>query len=593
MGKKKRIGKYIIIVIVIIICIGSIIFVFEFNNKKVKSDSLRSTLEEINLVSNSVFDDIEDSEKKYLDLMSKAEDPLEKGMYASALVQISAIKSNYDDIKKYYEIAIENYKKVDGGEFYIIAEKKHMAWVMLRMGKHSDGFIIANELLELINSSKNNLLTEEEIKNTEALVYSIFLNIYSEYKLKENAKEYYNKLNAIDMSEELKNTLGDKIAYSNMLYAELIEDYSLMKQYAEECYEISLKNDRLRGTSTSEGLILNIAIANINLGNLNTALNELKVSEQYANDNKDRHALASTYFSYAKYYEKVKDNELATKYYKKAIELYSELDDKSRLIKTVNNFIKFCEGNNVKINLNEYYKLYYNASNDIGKMWDFNNFLENSLKVNDKLNASIVENLRRESESVKKSNMIFFIMIIVLISLLARMMQILKKKNISENKLREIANKDYLTGVKTRSYGYKLLSDLINKKVEFSLGILDIDDFKYINDKYGHIFGDEVLKVLARTLEDRLEIKDIIIRFGGEEFIIAFVGIDEEKSKIVLDSIREELNSKYFKSKVRISFSAGIASWNGESIDEIVNKVDELLYEAKRNGKNRILIKDN
>ncbi|MGL4570380.1 MAG: tetratricopeptide repeat-containing diguanylate cyclase [Clostridium sp.] len=592
MGKKKRIGKYIIVLMCILICISSSIAIFEFYNEKIKSDNLRNTLKEINTTSNSVFDDIEGSEKKYSKLILEEEDSLKKGMYASALVQINAIKSNYDDFKKYYEIAIANYNKVDGGEFYIIEEKKYVAWAMVRMGKYSDSFVVANELLEIINSSKKNVLTEEEIKNTEALVYLIFLNIYSEYKLNENAKQYYNKLNEIEKSEEIKNALGDKIAYSNMLYAELIEDYGLMKEYAKECYEISLKNDELNGTSTAEGLILNIVIANINLGNLDSAFDELKKSEKYAEDNNDRHTLASTYFSYAKYYEKVKDNALATKYYKKAIELYNELDDKNRLLKVLNSFIEFCEENNINLNLEKYYKMYYNASNEIGKLLGFNDFLENSLKVNDKLNESVIKNVKRESEIVRTSNMIFFFMIIILIVLLVRMNQLLKKKNISENKLREIANKDYLTGVKSRSYGNKLLSELINKKVEFSLGILDIDDFKHINDKYGHIFGDEVLKVLSKTLEERLEIKDIIIRFGGEEFIIAFVGINEKEAKSILDNIREELNSKEFKSKVKISFSAGIATWNGESIDEIVSKVDELLYEAKRNGKNRILIKD-
>ncbi|MBU3106358.1 GGDEF domain-containing protein [Clostridium gasigenes] len=170
-----------------------------------------------------------------------------------------------------------------------------------------------------------------------------------------------------------------------------------------------------------------------------------------------------------------------------------------------------------------------------------------------------------------------------------RMDFLIKKKDESEKILEKIANTDYLTGINTRAYGEKLILDEINKNNKFSMAIIDIDNFKNINDSYGHIFADVILKKIAKKLKESIDSKDIIARFGGEEFIIAFVGKDKDEAKETLDKIRIEVNNIIFKHNVKASFSAGIEEWDKTSIDLVIKKADELLYKAKREGKNKVV----
>ena len=164
----------------------------------------------------------------------------------------------------------------------------------------------------------------------------------------------------------------------------------------------------------------------------------------------------------------------------------------------------------------------------------------------------------------------------------------IKKKNVTEKKLEEIANKDYLTGVNTRAYGYKLISNLIKNKVNFSLSLLDIDNFKRLNDTFGHMFGDEVLKAIADKIKEKIDNDDIVIRFGGEEFIVIFVNCTSIEAKERLDKIREDINEIIFDNGVRVSISAGIKEWDNTKIEDVIEQADKLLYKAKNEGKNRV-----
>jgi len=167
----------------------------------------------------------------------------------------------------------------------------------------------------------------------------------------------------------------------------------------------------------------------------------------------------------------------------------------------------------------------------------------------------------------------------------------------------KMATKDPLTGVLNRS----LLNDLFNKQYEitvatqnsFVLAMCDLDHFKSINDSYGHLFGDMVLKHFTKLLKEHLRVSDMIIRFGGEEFVLILPAMTFDEGWKVLDSLRHTLQKSiiiYEDEKISVTVSIGIIEINPKSVGSecdnrvecYLKKADILLYEAKQNGRNRL-----
>lgn len=139
----------------------------------------------------------------------------------------------------------------------------------------------------------------------------------------------------------------------------------------------------------------------------------------------------------------------------------------------------------------------------------------------------------------------------------------------------------------TNIYNRKILSNDINYDV---LVMCDIDDFKIINDTYGHQVGDELLKDIAQKLSKVLRNEDILLRYGGDEFTILFKNCTVQDIKRKLDIIKES----YFNSKeldIKITMSFGITEYiEGKSIEEAISEADTALYLSKQRGKNKVTI---
>lgn len=147
---------------------------------------------------------------------------------------------------------------------------------------------------------------------------------------------------------------------------------------------------------------------------------------------------------------------------------------------------------------------------------------------------------------------------------------------------------DSLTGLKTRTDLKKYLS-LLDKRSIFVL--CDLDDFKNINDTYGHQVGDEILKLFGEILRTYVNDKMYVARYGGEEFLMIFNDTNIEEVKFIIDKINQELIIK--SNTLHVSFSAGIAFYdNDRKIDETIRKADLALYYVKNNGKNNSYVYD-
>lgn len=166
-------------------------------------------------------------------------------------------------------------------------------------------------------------------------------------------------------------------------------------------------------------------------------------------------------------------------------------------------------------------------------------------------------------------------------------------------KLTEQSTIDSLTGVKNRSaFDKRLLAESrISRRQEtpIALLMLDIDRFKSINDQFGHLAGDQALKVIATTLQQHLKRPtDLVSRFGGEEFAIILPNTTAEGAIQVAESIRDAVTSiglawegKPIPLTVSIGVSADVIS-NDQHSTELLEQADKALYQAKNSGRNQV-----
>ncbi|MEA3352604.1 MAG: GGDEF domain-containing protein [Campylobacterota bacterium] len=166
--------------------------------------------------------------------------------------------------------------------------------------------------------------------------------------------------------------------------------------------------------------------------------------------------------------------------------------------------------------------------------------------------------------------------------------------------LKESAFKDGLTGLYNRKFLDEHLTKLVPQSLREGINIgvlmLDMDHFKAVNDEYGHDVGDIVLKELARILDESVRDSDIVVRYGGEEFVVLLVGIKDEESAIeVANKIRTNVSKNeiniYAGNKLRKTVSCGISMFPQDSsnFDIVMKNADIALYEAKESGRDKVI----
>lgn len=175
-----------------------------------------------------------------------------------------------------------------------------------------------------------------------------------------------------------------------------------------------------------------------------------------------------------------------------------------------------------------------------------------------------------------------------------------EKKSLEE-KLNKLAVTDPLTGISNRRSFFDLAKKEIARAKRYysklSLLMLDIDDFKAINDTYGHLAGDLVLKELVKSMKNILRENDMPCRFGGEEFAVLLIESGKVESFNVSERIRKDIaksNVKWQNHNIKFTVSIGLTliKGNDENLDDIIHRADKALYKAKGNGKNRVEIEE-
>jgi diguanylate cyclase (GGDEF)-like protein/PAS domain S-box-containing protein len=216
--------------------------------------------------------------------------------------------------------------------------------------------------------------------------------------------------------------------------------------------------------------------------------------------------------------------------------------------------------------------------------------------VSEDLNSheDLYEYIRHEQHKHISINQDTFMIEGALIDAVHHLFTLSKVTDIYQEKkiLEEEVELDTLTGVMRKKYFDRKLERLFMENCAFALVVIDIDNFKDVNDRFGHPVGDSVLQEFVKLIKENIRSEDLIARWGGEEFLLVIRIDDVQKALDRIESIRQKINAHAFDTIGHLSASIGVA-WRevDDDTDTLLQRADKALYKAKHNGKNRVVFK--
>ena len=184
----------------------------------------------------------------------------------------------------------------------------------------------------------------------------------------------------------------------------------------------------------------------------------------------------------------------------------------------------------------------------------------------------------------------------VFLKAIANQIAIAIENSILYRQLQDSVKNDPLLGIYNRKYFLELVNSKLNKNPEESYAIvmIDLDNFKKVNDTYGHQYGDEVLISTSRVIKNMLKPDDVFARYGGEELII-YIGKADDVKEVYnrIEAIRGCIERNLIvRDNISASFGIGYYPKNASNLDDVIKVADRLLYRSKSLGKNMVLISD-
>lgn len=155
--------------------------------------------------------------------------------------------------------------------------------------------------------------------------------------------------------------------------------------------------------------------------------------------------------------------------------------------------------------------------------------------------------------------------------------------------LLDYSERDALTGLFNRkTFDEQFARDGSEHETSQWLAVIDIDHFKRVNDRFGHVYGDEVLILVANLLRNSFRTNDRIFRFGGEEFVVLLRSVTLESAHAIFERFRHNVEAHAFPQVGRVTVSIGFTQTGSGAPVEILGRADQALYHAKENGRNRV-----
>lgn len=589
---------------------------FKLNNKAlIYSLSKNNKNVEVNFILgyySNVNGDIENA-KKYFDLTIKQINDTNNKFIKYYLYNQLAdkfIDSDYDKAKQYTKIALENIDLKEDRKGYILVWNSLFKYLNKTDGVY---FILDNIENYMTKGNKDNLfgmtqniapmyyIVGDREKTIKSFLYIIHTanekqDMYLKSKSLIDLSSMFSDMGAYDVSEllvykALRSTkkIEDKRKYNMELYAYTAlceinlnkKDTENLKKYIKKIYELEGKipkeeyNDYLINAKVFESMTYSKVSEYKNSKQcIDEAINILKNEKEILLVDSDILSIAG----YANYKYLIGEYHESIKYYEVA---YKKMEDrKSRcyevLILTKLKDLYYIVGNTEKFNnAKESLKnIYAKYQNEIAT-----SYLKNSISEFEEL-IKVEEDFKHKIGTL---GVVIFVLIVFIITVVSY--------NIKNKKLEAALKIDPLTKVYNRGY-FNLIYDTLLKgdcDMNLYIAMLDIDNFKQINDTYGHQFGDEVLVGMCRFFRRNLNNNCSIYRYGGEEFIII---IKDKTKKEVLDKCegyRKTIESMTWSENITVTVSIGVASFK-ENKYNTLGKADENLYLSKFNGKNRVSI---
>ncbi|MCF7858140.1 MAG: diguanylate cyclase [Candidatus Cloacimonetes bacterium] len=493
----------------------------------------------------------------------------------------------------------------------------------------------------------------KKINDIELQINALYYLASFENALARNVKAFEYALEALDLSKKSKNHPG--LAKCHFIIAEIYFDLNDLKG-AYENYLISLAehenfDDKSSYALTNEKL----GEIDLYNKNYNYAEDHFyTASENYEAIN-DLESLVRTYQALGRIYKESGEKEKALEYVEKYAETNEQLNQRIIKNKLLHNY-EYYNVIGSEDKALEYYKLYtahldslkteikqkqvdelisdieYKHEKEkakttekilevertaeekleekqqkIEKLVNETQYIEKIAKLeNDKIIKQIeaMQNERnlkevelKRQQKINKITIYIAIIIgvfIVIIGFIAYSRYKLQEKYTSE--MEKIAKTDLLTQLPNR----RAVLDQINYEVNrflrnnepFTIVISDIDDFKNINDSYGHDVGDKVLIALAKLIKDSIRKQDICARWGGEEFLFLLPGTDAKGGLTISEKIRKKIEKekiKHGENLLTFTMTFGVSTYTkGSTVDECITRADKALYQGKKTGKNRV-----
>jgi len=186
---------------------------------------------------------------------------------------------------------------------------------------------------------------------------------------------------------------------------------------------------------------------------------------------------------------------------------------------------------------------------------------------------------------------IFFLIIFIFFILLLRILHYFKSRLVQDSET------DFLTQLPNRSHIHWRFDDIVQKNTTLSVVLADIDNFKQINDTYGHLVGDDVLRIISDQLSQTLRQIDVIGRWGGEEFVMLLPDTTASQAHVIIERIREQIANISFpisttsgSFSITVSFGICELPLQNKTLKDYISCADKALYKAKHNGRNQSVI---
>ncbi|MEG0296551.1 MAG: GGDEF domain-containing protein [Clostridium sp.] len=451
--------------------------------------------------------------------------------------------------------------------------------------KDSTAIFYANKAseicLEIYDETKDNLYLQE------AIAVRLFIaNVAIQLGMSNEAETYFNKA-MVDLDK-----IGDvdrADIYSNVAkYYIECNEFELSNQYLEKANVVleAMEDNSVADITKNENMLLMIN-NNVQLGELNRADEILKdIDKDIFASNDKLSVLYGTI--YAEYLSEIGDYDKAILSSKFAYDLANETEYYRISPDIINQLIKFYQfiGDDSR-------ELEYRRERD--RLNEKIRLLRGDSSASNLLYTYRVESVELKAKTALQeqkidftAKIVIFLTLLLIASFIVIILMIKNKKK--SEKIKTISHGlmiDGLTNVYNKKYLQNRLKSGITSKEEFYIAILDLDDYKKVNDTYGHMFGDTALVKVAEKIKSLLPDNAFISRFGGEEFVIMYSKLKKESVLMNLEIIRESVEKIKWEYDTKITISIGVADsiTSGEKVMEVA---DKMMYKAKQDGKNRI-----